>query len=442
MNLNKTLLIAGCCFLIALGMAFYRDYTIYEKLGTGDLRNRVVGARLQQDGISPYYYKWYPGESLRYYDGGNIGNNELTNITASPFFHYLMYPLAQYQQRTVSHIWLPLEYLFVLATAILAWKLTRNNIQKIFILVACGLLLYTETWFQHVSAGQMYVLLSMLAMLTYYCLTKREHLTAAFIGGLATIVLLLIKPNLVLFLIPFLFLIKNYSRKYLAVFFIPIILISGVHFSFENNRMYWRDYLTIIPQIAKLNQTGYTPEEIKDIIFYRTLSLPEYEGWNSREIAQHEKDTGFELHSENGNIYIIYRLLFNHKMPMGLINFLSIFSIIVMLGLFLFMRKKFDILALPNMALLGYCIYMAVDLNSPICRHQYYGTQWLFPLVLAASLYTRANKWFYVPLLAGLVLNVINSEFILMEHSLGEYIMLVTLTSLCLTRKLEPAQPS
>lgn len=437
MNLHKTLLIAGCCFLIAMSITIYRDVTIYERAGTSDLRNRVVGARLQQDGISPYNYRWYPGDSVRYYDNNNIGSSELSNITASPFFHDLMYPLASFRQRTISHIWLALEYVFVLTTVLMAWRLTVNNIQKLFILIACGLYVFTEAWKQHICAGQMYVLLSTLAMVLYYCLTRRNNLYAAFTGGLMAIVMLLIKPNLGLFLLPFLFLMSRYSRKYLAVFFIPVLLVPAIHFSFENNRTYWRDYLKIIPEIVNVNQTPLTEENVERIRFDRSHRLPAYEGWNFQEIKEHVKRKNMVWYSENGNIYIIYMYLFNSKMSLNTIKFLSVFSIVVLLALFLFMRKKFEILALPNVALLGYCLYMAVDLNSPILRHQYYGSQWLFPILLAASVYTRANKWFYVPLLAGMVLNTMNTDHILMEHSLGEYIMLATLICLSLTRKIE-----
>jgi hypothetical protein len=79
---------------------------------------------------------------------------------------------------------------------------------------------------------------------------------------------------------------------------------------------------------------------------------------------------------------------------------------------------------------------MLVDLFSPVYRHQYYGVQWLFPLLLAASVYKPANRGFYVALLTGLLLNVINTGFIKMEHSLGEYLILITLLWLSLNRKL------
>ena len=90
----------------------YRDIQI-EKEYTGDLRNRIVGARLQKDGHPPYFYKWKNTENLRYYDPQNFDALKVSNITATPFFHQLLYPLADLEQRTISKIWLSVEYLML-----------------------------------------------------------------------------------------------------------------------------------------------------------------------------------------------------------------------------------------------------------------------------------------------------------------------------------------
>ena len=68
-------------FIIAavlLTIAFIRDLG-YEKLYPGDLRNRVVGARLIHDGQSPYFYKWKPQDGMRYYDPESFTNSIITN---------------------------------------------------------------------------------------------------------------------------------------------------------------------------------------------------------------------------------------------------------------------------------------------------------------------------------------------------------------------------
>lgn len=437
MNLPKTLLIAGCCFIVALCMAIYRDVTIYERAGAPDLRNRIVGARLQQDGISPYFYRWQPGEPVRYYDISNIGDSGISNITATPFFHSLLYPVANFQQRTISYIWLALEYLFVLAAGIIAFRLAANNVQKLFVLTGFTLFLFTEAWASHIVCGQLYLLLPLLTMIIYYCFTRKEKLSAAFIGGLTAIVLLLIRPNAAVFFVPFLLLAKSYSRKYLAVFILPMILLPAIYFSFENNRNYWSAYLKAIPEVVKQHQTDLPDAAAEQTRLNQELhKLAAYEGWNAKEIVEHEKKTNLVVQSENGNVFVFYKLLLHRKMSVGLMSLLSGLSIVVLLILFYLLGKRSGSITLPNIALLGYCLYMIVDLFSPVYRHQYYGVQWLFPLLLAASAYKPANKWFYVALLAGLWLNVINTGLIKMEHSLGEYLMLITLLVLSISRKL------
>jgi hypothetical protein len=72
MRLNRTALIAGGILLVAFCVALNRDLVL-EQRGTVDLRNRVVGARLQMDGKTPYTYKWAEGDTLRYYDQLNMG---------------------------------------------------------------------------------------------------------------------------------------------------------------------------------------------------------------------------------------------------------------------------------------------------------------------------------------------------------------------------------
>src|ERR1044071_6281791 len=93
----------------AIAYCVWRDIQL-EKQYTGDLRNRVVGARLQKDGRLPYFYKWAPQDGLRYYDPQNFDTLKVSNITATPFLHQLLYPIADKPQRTISGVWLGVEY--------------------------------------------------------------------------------------------------------------------------------------------------------------------------------------------------------------------------------------------------------------------------------------------------------------------------------------------
>ena len=101
--------IAISFFLAAVfSFCIWRDIQI-EKQYTGDLRNRIVGARLQKDGKPPYFYKWRPQDGLRYYDPIKLDTTYANAITASPFFHHLLFPIADLQQREISQIWLAVQ---------------------------------------------------------------------------------------------------------------------------------------------------------------------------------------------------------------------------------------------------------------------------------------------------------------------------------------------
>ncbi|HSC40370.1 MAG TPA: hypothetical protein VLD19_20945, partial [Chitinophagaceae bacterium] len=139
-------------FTVVFGWSVYRDIHI-EQQYTADLRNRVVGARLEKEHASPYFYTWSPGDPIRYYDPSNISQpaNDLhvANITATPFFHRLLAPLAGLPQRTISRIWLLIEYIALLVCIGIALALAGSRTQKAMVLGGAALFLLTEAWKDH-----------------------------------------------------------------------------------------------------------------------------------------------------------------------------------------------------------------------------------------------------------------------------------------------------
>ena len=95
-------------------------------------------------------------------------------------------------------------------------------------------------------------------------------------------------------------------------------------------------------------------------------------------------------------------------------------------------------LQLYDIAILAFCLYMATDIFSPIHRFQYNASQWLFPLLLAASNYKPGNRWGWTLIIAGLVLNSLNLSFMVMEQTLGECILYAGLLILLLKHKPRP----
>jgi hypothetical protein len=410
----------GVLLLSVFGWCLYRDIQL-EKQHTCDLPNRVIGARLEKDGKSPYFYRWKPTDGMRYFGLGPVSYGKASGMTASPFFHHLLAPIADLPQRTISGIWLVASYLMLLLCTVIAFTLAGNTMQRWTVIATSVLFLLTDAWKLHISNGQIYLVIPLLACLFYYFINKTSLLHGA-IAGLTAIALVLNRPTALLYLLPFLLLIKHYRVRYLLAFFVPVVCILGWIISSQQERQLWLDYKSSISEHIKVHQ-GLPLDKVPP------TPVPKYdmlEGWNKKEILDNRSKFTVNIHSENGNFFVLVNQFFHTKIPVALLNILSLTIILLLFTTFFIKAKKQHELLHPiNIALLGYCLYMISDLFSPIHRHQYNGVQWLFPLLLAASLFNTKHRWIYFFIGLGLVLNIVNIEFVKMEHTQGEYIMLV-----------------
>ena len=419
--------------IINIGWCIYRDIQI-EKQYTGDLRNRIVGARLQKDGIPPYFHKWEKGDGLRYYDPQNFDTLKVSNITATPFLHQLFYPLADLPQRKISKIWLGIEYLVLLAAVIIFFSFAKNNKRKIAIVLVTALFLYTSAWTNSIAAGQIYLLIPFFALLFYYCIVRKEKIIFAAFAGINAAILLLIRPTAIFFLLPFLFIIKQYNRKYLLFLFTSMIFIFILAFGSSHNRTYWLDYTGAIQEQLKSHQsTGAITQQNEPDPGYQN-----WEGWDSKETAKEYSAFPYDYSKEHGNIFVLVNHAFQTKIPVWL---LAITSVIIMLVItFLFYKPDTQCgYNLYQVSIFAFCLYMVTDFFSPIHRFLYNGIQWLFPLLLIASGYNKKYLWIYAGITTGLLLNSISLSFISMENTLGEYIIFLFLLIFLFKYKPEPA---
>ncbi len=422
--MNVKLAWTGCIiiFIITLGWSVYRDIAI-EKQVTGDLRNRVVGARLQKDGMLPYFYNWRPADGMRYYDGGNFDSAKVSNITATPFFHHLLYPIADLPQRRISYIWLLLEYIIMAVLLFVGYSFAKKSAQQCAVLVTAILFFLTEAWKMHIANGQMYIIIPALCMLFYYCIYHKKNLLQALLAGTCATALVLIRPNAIIFFLPFLLLIKKMPPRFLMAFAVPVLLLTGITFASKQERAFWQDYAAQIAQQIELHQELH-PLLIKN---YPNPAFEDVEGWVGKQVAADYKKFPYDVHSENGNVFVIVRNLFHIKLPVWLLSAASAATMLAVFIIFIRKQQPENNYLLPHIAILGFCLYMISDLFSPIYRGQYYTVQWFFPLLVAFAGIEKKDKWLGFLLVTGLVLNILNIDFIKMEHSIGEYLLLVTL---------------
>jgi hypothetical protein len=381
-----------------------------------DLRNRVVGARLEKDGILPYDYLWNPKDGERYFDPANRHTASAPgNITASPFFHQLMIPLSELPQRNISRIWLLLQYLFLIAMIFLTCCLTKNNRLRWAIINTGILFTLTEAWKVLISAGQLYLFEAILMTLIMYFLLSKKKFTLVLAGILA-VVFVLTRPIAIVLFIPFLFNYKNH------LIFMGSAAVSFLFYGlFVLTSPYQKDLYRNYTENMKLQVIAHQRGDMMELSPGTNIlnPFPVMEGFDFQKTTELEAKDQIMLYSENGNFYILYENIFHSKMPVYVLNIVCATTVFLISFIFFFrnLRERADDL---QIILLGLTLYMIVEMFSPIHRHQYNTVQW-FPLVLAGILLYR-NRFTtgFILLLAGLLLNISNTHWIPMRHMAGE----------------------
>lgn len=414
----------------SLSWCIYRDIQI-EKQYPGDLRNRVVGSRLQKDGQAPYFYKWKKHDGLRYFDPQNFDTLKVSNITASPFFHQLLYPIADQSQRTISKIWLCIEYLMLFIMIAIALSFTKNPTQKFAVIIAAALFLYTNAWTGHIASGQLYLAIPFVAMLFYYLISNRANLIYAILAGLCAASLILIRPTTLIFFAPFLFPAHRYSLKFKITFITSVLIVFLLAFGSSSERLYWQNYKAAISEQIKSHQGLYPAYQQND----PDPRLVKWEGWDGEQVIKEASKFHYTYNKEHGNVFVLINSLLNIKTPVWLLAAFSIFFISILLLLFYKHYRLTSSFSFYYISILAFCLYMITDIFSPVHRFQYNVSQWLFPLLLIASAYHSSYKKIYSGIIAGLVLNSINLPFMPMEQTLGEYMLFSSLLILLLTAK-------
>ncbi|HTE27112.1 glycosyltransferase 87 family protein [Flavitalea sp.] len=434
---NSKFAIAVFVVLCVLSLSFcvYRDIEVRKHYPL-DLRNRVVGSRLQMDGISPYFYHWKESDGLRYYDWGNgTSNLKISNITATPFFHQLISPIANYSYDTITKIWLICNYLAFLIIVIIALRLCTNSHQRVAVIVACISFLYTHAWINNTYKGQLYLMIALLSMCFCFMLSLRPKIIYAMFAGLFAMSLVLIRPNAIIFLLPFLLLAPNYTRKYKLALVAPALFLMLIAFSTSSSRQYWTDYRLAVKDHIKVHQklTATTQDTVFVPIFNQ------FEGWDIKKINEAKKFPFYKYNEANGNVFVYLNKGLNVRTPLWLLGTMCLVTMAALTILFFKRHGAGPNLNLYTIATFSFLLYMLTDMFSPVHRFHYNASQWIFPLLLTASTWTsRVSKVYVIGVFSGLILNSLSFSMFRMQHSIGEYIMCLSLIALLLTYKTDP----
>lgn len=420
------------CILIAvssLGWCIYRDIQI-EKFYPGDIRNRVTGSRLQMAGISPYFYHSKPGESTWFYDPQNYYRREYSSVTATPFFHQILSPIALLPQRTISRLLLALDYLMALLMGFMALRMKPSTIkQKWAVGVIVLFLLHTYAWTQHVYCGQTYLFIPFLAFLHFYILSRKPAIVNGILAGIVAISLILIRPPAVLYLLPLIFLTKSYPRRFLWSYIISGACLLLIAFASPQSRHYWSDYGKLVKMFAYRTGKARAVKEIPE--------MPNnLEGFDFKKVMEHARHFSYHSHDENGNLMVISYHFFHYKVTPEMLS-TGLFITIALFFWILFRRRvKSKKPTLFWLTLAGFCFYMIAEFFSPVYRHSYNTIQWIFPLILLAGYYTPGyGKVFIIAILTGIFLNAWIFRFMQMQSTIGEYLICASILGIIFNSK-------
>jgi len=409
-------ILCGCTLTWSLS----RDIQINKQCGF-DLRNRVVGARLQMDGIPPYFYKWKPEHGLRYYDPLRYDTTYANAITATPFFHHLLYPIANLPQKKILGIWLGVQYGLLICCMLIAFSFTKNIQQCRAVAFTGMILLFTTPWLNLILYGQIYMVFPFLCLLFIFFFRKQNNFVYSFLSGLIAISLVLSRPTMILFLLPFLLLINKYSIKQLFFFFSPILILSGYFILNKKERSFWLDYQKGMSAHAKDHLSADHIERNKN---FKTINYAHWEGMDTEARIKEQANNPVILKKEFAGVKALATNLFNKKLSGTTLTVSFVIITGLLITIFVSKRRKDPFIDTTTVFLFGFCLYMISDFFSPIIRTPYYAVQWISPLLLCASFYEKRNKLFHILLIVALLLNALDIEQIKMRHTLGEAIIL------------------
>lgn len=241
--------------ILAAVVSFGIDWQNLAASGSIDLRNRITGVRLLQEGRDPFHYKWHPGEPERFCDPFNNLAVPVSKTTVTPTFLILHLPLGWLPYRATQYLWLIAQWLCLLGIAFFARRILQNPYR---FLIAAALITgftFSAAWRLHAERGQCYVVLALL-LTAWITLTRDQSPspgTQAWAGTLSGL-LIALRPPLLLVLAPFVML-RQPGQSRIAL----IALVAGAALPLLCDLSCWTDYGKAMQAWSELYRSGVNP---------------------------------------------------------------------------------------------------------------------------------------------------------------------------------------
>ncbi len=182
---------------LALMASFAIDFQNAKLGGAIDLRNRITGVRLAEDGIDPYHYKWHAGSPDIYCDVYNNPNLPVSKTTVTPTMLMLHAPFAAAPYRTGQFLWLFAQWALLIGTGAIWWLACARGWQRWAAVAFILAFSFTGEWRLHAERGQSYIVLAF-ALSAWLALTLNRQWGNRFLAGFLAGFLIALRPPFLL----------------------------------------------------------------------------------------------------------------------------------------------------------------------------------------------------------------------------------------------------
>jgi hypothetical protein len=352
-------------------LGFVVDFRHTLNFGGLDLRNRVVGARLLNRGMDPYYFRWKPGFDEKLLDPFDRLDLPVSRVTVPPTVLQLQAILAELPYLQQKLIWLFLQWIALIGSLLALAKFKLNALGTKFAFTISLFLISTSSfWRYHVERGQIYIFYVFLLALAYWILQKAGKGSSP-LGGILIGLDASLRLPVIMMLIPMVIL-RQFKLLIITLSSFLLFLLASVGIA---GPQVWQSYFSAMRTIGELNigfikvpSTPISPVAIPTIV----------EGMNN---------LTRKIDFNNGNLSLPKQLsdLFGIRLPTSYsIILLGLVLLAYILLIYLLKRKNLQlkVFFLDLLFIIGPLMILIAEIFIPSDRNSYNNVQFLIPFFL------------------------------------------------------------
>lgn len=356
-----------------------------ESYASPDLRNRITGARILKhyQSASPYFYKWKEGDDEHLLDPYDSPEIKVNRNTVTPFTLQLIQPFCDYSFQSIAVGWYMAETIALIIILLLMLKQAVNQRQRFmcmvitFVITGCS-----QAWLLHNINGQVYIFYTLLLTLLYYSSLYKNN-WACLLSGLLLAVLILMRPIMIAFVIPFLL-----QKKWRPLLY--VITFTGVYFItqwYNGSIWIWKEYIHAMNVWA---EQQFSLQPVKD--YLDVYSITKIEGSLAVQYSPYQWLT------ENSSLTGLAFRFLGWQLP---VTVLMITALFISALLAFSVRNKLNKFDARRLFVFAFMVYFIAEISLPAVRNIYTSVQWIFPLLVIFSQSNLHKKTIILLLIGG-----------------------------------------